>query len=157
MTGDCEHMGENGHCSAHGVEIERRRTSDKRVEDLKADIERHSGHFKDIFGKLELAKEFRGQAKVGAVIFMGIFVGSFLYTKFHKDDAAIILAKLEQDIESNEDEIHDIRGDLKVVNANYSNILSTINRVDSRLTQLVDMLDAEGRITKVRIEDAEGN
>lgn len=145
MPEECPNM-ENGHCTHHEAEVERRRISQRDIDTLT----RHVGEL------LTFKNRMMGGALVGGII----ITGCYLYTYVHTQRSDTEHMVLRQQIEKLEDEVGRVEIDIALANERYSNILAAQNdtkaevrSVKSEIRELVNALREEGRVTRVHLED----
>ena len=114
------------------------------IKDMKKDIS-------DLQTDLKLVESFKGRAEIVGYILLFIFGASFLYTYNHIQSSTMMQAaihseaiqehdKIKRMLNANEDDIADNEANLRVSNDRYSRLITDIGKVDTRLSQLVEML-----------------
>lgn len=150
---------ETGHCAIHGEEVERR----KEVrEDVQRIEEQTNDKFKDIWTFVtkcnNVASNFRGQAKIVGIVATLIWGLGFIYTRNHITESHTWFSELRVEwnrevdkfhrmINQNEDDIDALERGALLTNQRLSNIENSTNRIERRLSQLVQILADDGQIT----------
>lgn len=141
--GDCGlacNSTETGICALHNVEIERRRHSDKTVDE-------HEIQIGALFKRASIFSTFIGQAKVVLLVAGAIWAGSFVYTYDHKQDSIREfdafrqeLMSLKRDMDRSYTRISELESDSRVNAQKFSQLSDLIGTNNRRLSDLIERL-----------------
>lgn len=135
-----------GICALHEVEIERRRNSDKAVDELEEKVGA-------LFKRSAIVFNFIAAAKVVAAVAAIIWAGSFWYTHDHKQDSvrefaevSIEMQTLRRDLNRDYDKISALQSDSKVKDEKFVQLLDKIGTNNRRLSDLIERLSEDKKL-----------
>ena len=110
----------------------------EQIHEIESDIKKNEA-------KIGVLEVFRGRAEIVGVIAVIIFIGSFTYTKYHKDDARVEFTSIKANVARNAERIFDNRGDYKVVMADLRNLIKTVDESNRQLSKIADSMSKESK------------
>ena len=98
--------------------------------------------------RIGLLEIFRGRAEIVGVIAAMIFIGSFSYTKTHKDNARVEFTEIKMNVSRNSERIFDNRGDYKVLMADLRNLIKTVDESNKQLSRIAEYVSESNKDEK---------
>lgn len=152
---------EDGHCAMHGAEVERRKNSQKEIEDIKGDIKSNKVHIGNL---LTFMNNFNGQRTVIAGVALMIVFGSYSYTFITANAANGADQRYERALAAQERsyqiDIQDIRWQLglldtrvAVTDEKYRSVMSQLKILNTTLSQLIGIINEERSVKKIQLQE----
>lgn len=142
-----------GHCAVHGIEIERRKAVvvelKRNEEELAAIEEKIVG----IYRAMASTDAFKAQVRIAVIIMGAVWFGSFVYTFNHKQEASRENDKIHSMLNASVANIGTMQGKLLVVEDRYSRLLKDLEKLNTNVSNLVNVMAAKDRVQKVNIEN----
>lgn len=164
---DCE-IAKGGHCAMHGVEVERRRHNEEKVNDIEARI--NSNHKR--IGELLTFKNnaigyTKGLGLLASVVLLGTYSYTYTSTQRLRADAInytqnikIEHAELKGELKAVNTEINTLRDrlvtverDSSLTNERYINLSNKVDLFDRRLEQLITILMESEKLQRNKAEN----
>lgn len=150
-----------GHCAVHGVEIERRKAVTEEIRRVENEITSMHEQLISLWKHVATNESFRAQVKITVLIMGGIWIGSFVYTYNHKQDASQEYNKFHRLTNANQSSIARIEGKLLVVEDRYARLIRDnqqlmvdMRALNENVLAFLRVLDGDkDRIQKVQIEN----
>lgn len=145
---------ETGVCAFHEAELERRNSDRERVGDIKQDIAVLFAKSKEAEVELQLASNFRSQAKVLGLVLSVIWSLQFVYTFNHKQDSVREFATLTGIVNREDDKLHkelvvvEGRVDTQeqkvvVIEDRYLRLINDMDRNNGKIQELIEIIRGE--------------
>lgn len=144
MAGESQHPECNasvtGKCGMHDVEVERRRSGDKNVDELKESLNDLSKDIGRLYSRNSKFNAFIAQAKIVGIVGLSIYAASFFYT--YTANLAIMQENNKMHREYNEVErrIDFMEGQQLVDNEKFIRLIERMDGTNSRLTEMIERL-----------------
>lgn len=136
-----------GQCAMHGIEIERRKSTQKELTELKATLEKTDGYVANL---LTNQNRFIGIGTIAFVILSGSYglTWDHIYSARAKyREISVEISKLETEKHQQDVEISGMREQMARSDERGKGIDNRLSSIDSRLAQMVGLLLKQGDIT----------
>lgn len=146
-------VAEDGQCAMHGVEVERRKNSQREINDIKEDIKSNRKHVGEL---LTFMNNFNGQRQVVAGVALVIILGSYYYTFItagrHERVAEAQEITYQRDVQDIRRQLGGLDTRIAVTDERYRSVMVQLKMLNDDLSQLLGILNEERSVKKVRLQ-----
>lgn len=125
---------ENGQCAFHGAEVERRKNSQRQIEDIETDITKHSGYIADL---LTFMNNVKGQRTILYSV-VGLFVtGAFAFTYISSQALTTDIRDLRVENDRLESRLRRAEADYARTDEKFKSVIAQISILNTHLSVLI--------------------